>query len=316
MRALSGKLQATKILDDLSATGSVGAGAAGAARVCAARRHGAAEDPRSAERWRSSPRAAISAMRRAACAWSSCRLQLDDTHLKGSVALGGGAAGGEVRAHGGSDQCGPISQRGEWGGGAAPQGRRLEDGEQESPRAKRRSRRRRTARSRWRRCISRRWISPMCVSPWPRRTMWCTCSRRRRRSTAAAIPATSRSIARGATPALSLDEHLSGVDMAPLAGRHLVQGTRVGARQREPQGHGARRRRSMRSCRRLNGHFDANLADGALEGVDLGYEIGLAQALDQAHGRSPRAAIRARTKFDAVQDVGGDHQRHRQDARI
>lgn len=29
----------------------------------------------------------------------------------------------------------------------------------------------------------------------------------------------------------------------------------------------------------LNGHFDANLAEGALEGVDLGYELARAQAL-------------------------------------
>ncbi len=49
----------------------------------------------------------------------------------------------------------------------------------------------------------------------------------------------------------------------------------------------------------LNGHFDANLADGALEGVDLGYEVGLAQALVQ-HTAAPTRSTPARTKFDAV----------------
>ena len=49
----------------------------------------------------------------------------------------------------------------------------------------------------------------------------------------------------------------------------------------------------------LNGHFDANLADGALEGVDLGYEIGLAQALIK-HTAEPARSNPPRTKFDAV----------------
>jgi AsmA protein len=48
----------------------------------------------------------------------------------------------------------------------------------------------------------------------------------------------------------------------------------------------------------LNGHFDANLADGALEGVDVGYEIGLAQALIK-HTAGPARSNPARTKFDA-----------------
>jgi len=49
----------------------------------------------------------------------------------------------------------------------------------------------------------------------------------------------------------------------------------------------------------LNGHFDANLADGALEGVDLGYEVGLAQSLIKHTAEPPRRSNPARTKFDA-----------------
>jgi AsmA protein len=50
--------------------------------------------------------------------------------------------------------------------------------------------------------------------------------------------------------------------------------------------------------RSLNGHFDANLANGALEGVDLGYVIGQAQALLN-HGSAPAESRPPRTKFDA-----------------
>jgi AsmA protein len=48
----------------------------------------------------------------------------------------------------------------------------------------------------------------------------------------------------------------------------------------------------------LNGHFDMNLADGALEGVDLGYELGRAEALVK-HEAEPTRSNPARTKFDA-----------------
>jgi len=57
----------------------------------------------------------------------------------------------------------------------------------------------------------------------------------------------------------------------------------------------------------LNGHFDANLADGALEGVDLGYEVALrkpwssTRRADAQHSRAHEVRCR--------EDVGGDHQR-------
>jgi AsmA protein len=49
----------------------------------------------------------------------------------------------------------------------------------------------------------------------------------------------------------------------------------------------------------LNGHFDANLAGGALEGIDLGYELGQAQALIK-HEAQPARSNPVRTKFEAV----------------
>jgi len=47
----------------------------------------------------------------------------------------------------------------------------------------------------------------------------------------------------------------------------------------------------------LNGHVDADLADGAFEGIDLGYQVGRARALFDRQA-APRDDTK-RTKFDA-----------------
>jgi AsmA protein len=103
---------------------------------------------------------------------------------------------------------------------------------------------------------------------------------------------------RGATPLLSIDEHLSGVDMAAL-----LAGTSYKGRL---SGHGnvnvkatARGAALAAVMQSLNGHFDANLAGGALEGMDLGYELGQAEALIN-HTAQPARSNPPRTKFDAV----------------
>ena len=103
---------------------------------------------------------------------------------------------------------------------------------------------------------------------------------------------------RGATPTLSMDEHLSGVDMARLMAGTSYKGRLTGGGNvnLKATAHGAALNGFMQT---LNGHFDANLADGALEGVDLGYEVGLAQALVK-HTAAPTRGTPARTKFDAV----------------
>jgi uncharacterized protein involved in outer membrane biogenesis len=50
--------------------------------------------------------------------------------------------------------------------------------------------------------------------------------------------------------------------------------------------------------RTLNGHFDAKLAGGALEGIDLQYQLGRAQALITREA-APPSSDPPRTRFDA-----------------
>ena len=103
---------------------------------------------------------------------------------------------------------------------------------------------------------------------------------------------------RGATPALSMDEHLSGIDMTRLLAGTAYRGRMSGRGNVNVKAtaHGAGFNAFMQT---LNGHFDANLADGALEGVDLGYEVGLAQSLIKHTAEPPPRSNPARTKFDA-----------------
>jgi AsmA protein len=101
---------------------------------------------------------------------------------------------------------------------------------------------------------------------------------------------------RGAAPALSLDEHLSGIDMARLLANTSYKG--------RLSGHGnvdlkatARGAALDPVLKSLNGHFDANLTGGAIEGMDIGYELGAAQAL--IHREAPTGTNTKRTAFDA-----------------
>ena len=102
---------------------------------------------------------------------------------------------------------------------------------------------------------------------------------------------------RTAVPAISMDEHLTGVDMARLLAATSYKG-RLSGRGNVNVKATARGAALPAVMQTLNGHFDANLSDGALEGVDLGYEIGLAQALVK-HTAEPARSSPARTKFDA-----------------
>jgi AsmA protein len=94
-----------------------------------------------------------------------------------------------------------------------------------------------------------------------------------------------------------MDEHLSGVDMTRLLAGTPYKGRMTGRGNVnvKAMARGAALSAVMPS---LTGHFDANLADGALEGMDLGYEIGLAQALIK-HTAAPPRSNRPRTQFDA-----------------
>jgi AsmA protein len=103
--------------------------------------------------------------------------------------------------------------------------------------------------------------------------------------------------ARPATPALSMDEHLSNVDLAQLAANTKAKGRASGKANVDIKGT-ARGAEVDDILKTLNGHFDANVAHGAIEGVDVGYELALAQSLlDRQSG--PTVTDTKRTQFDA-----------------
>ncbi len=102
---------------------------------------------------------------------------------------------------------------------------------------------------------------------------------------------------RGAAPVLSLDEHLTGVDMARLLAATSYKG-RMSGRGNVNVKAIARGAALPAVLQTLNGHFDANLTNGALEGMDLAYELKAAQALIKKEV-PPAKSGPARTAFDA-----------------
>jgi AsmA protein len=84
--------------------------------------------------------------------------------------------------------------------------------------------------------------------------------------------------ARTATAALSMDEHLTGVDVAQLVANSHLKGRITGKASVNIKGT-ARGNEADAIEKTLNGHVDTSIADGALEGVDVGYELALAQSL-------------------------------------
>ena len=96
---------------------------------------------------------------------------------------------------------------------------------------------------------------------------------------------------------LSLDEHLSGVDMARLLANTAQKG-RLSGRANVNLKATARGEAVDAMLKTLNGHLDANLADGALEGIDVGYEINLAQALIN-RSTAPAGQSTGKTSFQA-----------------
>jgi AsmA protein len=104
---------------------------------------------------------------------------------------------------------------------------------------------------------------------------------------------------RGAVPALSVDEHLTGVDMARLLSGSAQKG-RLSGRVTLNLKATARGATVDAFLKTLSGHLDANLADGALEGIDVGYEMGRAQALIDKSAPPPRENT-GRTPFEVFQ---------------
>jgi len=101
----------------------------------------------------------------------------------------------------------------------------------------------------------------------------------------------------GAIPALSVDAQLTGIDMARLLSNTAGKGRLSGRAtlNLEATAHGANADAILKT---LTGHLDADLADGALEGIDVGYELGVAQALIDRSSAPPRAST-GRTSFQA-----------------
>jgi AsmA protein len=104
---------------------------------------------------------------------------------------------------------------------------------------------------------------------------------------------------RGAVPTLSVDEHLTGVDMARLLSGSAQKG-RLSGRATLNLKATARGATVDAFLKTLSGHLEANLADGALEGIDVGYEMGRAQALIDKSAPPPRANT-GRTQFEVFQ---------------
>jgi AsmA protein len=103
---------------------------------------------------------------------------------------------------------------------------------------------------------------------------------------------------RTATPALSLDEHLSGIDVGKLMAKDSKY-LHVSGRGNVNLKATARGEGAEAILKTLNGKFDLNVADGAVEGIDLGYELGRAEALIRREGM-PNTPNSKRTKFDAL----------------
>jgi AsmA protein len=104
---------------------------------------------------------------------------------------------------------------------------------------------------------------------------------------------------RGAVPTLSVDEHLTGVDMARLLSGSAQKG-RLSGRATLNLKATARGATVDAFLKTLSGHLEANLADGALEGIDVGYEMGRVQALIDKSAPPPRDNT-GRTQFEVFQ---------------
>ncbi len=103
--------------------------------------------------------------------------------------------------------------------------------------------------------------------------------------------------ARTASPRLSMDEHVTGVDMTQLVALTHAKGRVSGKANVDIQGT-ARGAEADDILKTFNGRFDANVAHGAIEGVDVGYELSLAQSLLGAEAGAPVTDTQ-RTAFDA-----------------
>ena len=101
---------------------------------------------------------------------------------------------------------------------------------------------------------------------------------------------------RTTVPVLSMDEHLSGIDVAKLLASptKLARVSGKGNVNIKAAGHGVGTDAWLKT---LAGHVDADVANGAVEGVDMGFELARAEALLRRQN-APTVQNTKRTKFD------------------
>jgi AsmA protein len=103
---------------------------------------------------------------------------------------------------------------------------------------------------------------------------------------------------RGATPQVQLNQQLVGIDMSPLL-KDGLRSERLSGRGNASTALTARGLGSDALMNSLNGRIDLSVANGAVEGADLWYEIGMAQALLKRQPLSG-AVNTHHTKFDEM----------------
>lgn len=106
---------------------------------------------------------------------------------------------------------------------------------------------------------------------------------------------------RPAVPALSFDEHLTGIDVGKLLASTSGQQKKVhlsghGNVNFKASGKGLAADTLMKT---LDGRMDFNVGDGAVEGIDLGFELARAEALIKRQDAGSIVNAK-RTKFDAL----------------
>ncbi|MFL6551249.1 MAG: AsmA family protein [Povalibacter sp.] len=104
------------------------------------------------------------------------------------------------------------------------------------------------------------------------------------------------------TARVSMDQHVNGVQFAPLF-KDLFQSERFSGKGTLNAKLAGRGRNSDELMNTLDGTLDFNVADGALEGADLWYEIRRARALLKQQA-APERTGPARTTFEAMKGTG------------
>ncbi len=101
---------------------------------------------------------------------------------------------------------------------------------------------------------------------------------------------------RGAAPSMQLEQSMKGIQMTDVL-KAVMKSNRVSGRGNCTARLSGQGRTSEQMLKSLKGRVDADLADGAIEGVDVWYEIKRAESLIRAQSL-PSGASTGRTRFD------------------